>query len=571
MSTVNLNDAYRASVETFLDTMFQQDKVFEDSYIHIDKPENEWTKQDRKDFLDSQDAKTTLFTRCYELTMTYLQAREDLRNKSDRDNPENKMNAHEKNAARIQVERIKEAGKVYFNALQNRGICFDAPGMKPYQDFFNSFYNQVPCDTLEISKMVQSDLDKAQERFQTAQQDIQAVLTLPWAENHKRKMDAENKFTSPEYTEACEKFAKNNEFIKMVKLALQADNKDIMHFSEHIVNMERKAKSVQEQGLVESKLTEKGFVTHTQFSCIGDSRNDNANAIERFTLSTLYANNRINQEINHGGIGSLKMYSVMSQRTLDGSKKWENAIDVVRGLAEFHSRTKEMREDVVAILSGFTNYSNDPQVQQKAEEALEKAQRNMDEKMTQCSIGRDRIEMQEVPLFLLRMEMESAQSQRKPANNDVAMAGIAKDISIRFTKEMKDIVEVSLGIKEQKQAPETFIEKAKQVVGETPDRAMELFDKARYDNLRGALTCDGQWGLSSLRFTTQLMSRGEAIKQRDPIEYQKAMDLLQKTFSHKLDLYVSERDERDRISSQNSRAQSHFFTNSPIDIDERHR
>ena len=572
MGKVNLSDAYRAGVDTFLETMFQQDKAFEDSYIIVTEPGLNSSPKDKKAFdeslLASQDAKTTLFSRCYELTMTYLRARDDLCEKYDRKNSENKMSVHEANAARLQVERIKEAGRVYFNALQSRGICFESPEMKPYEAFFESFYKQAPCDSLAISKIIQSDLERAQERFAIAQQDIQSVLKPIWDDEHKRKMDAENKFTSPEYTEACSKFAKSNEFIKMVKLALKVDNKDIHPLKEHIANMERAAKAVQEQCLVESKLTEKGFVTHTQFSCIGDSRNNNANAIERYTLSTLYVNNRINQEINHGGIGSLKMYSVISQRTSNGNKSWENAIDTVRGLAEFHSKTKEMKGDVAAILAGFTNIENNPQIRQKAEEALQKAQKTLNTQMEQCSIGRDKqIEMQDVPLFLLRMDMESAQSQRKLRDNDVALAGIAKDISTRFTKEIKNLVEVELGMKEKDKAPETFIEKAKQIAGNTPERAKELFDKARYDDLRGAMACDGQWGLSSLRFTTQLMSRGEAIRQKDPIEYQKAMDLLQKTFQNKLDFYVSERE----VAALTTPSQSRFFINTSMDIDERHR
>lgn len=510
MRNVDFLKTYEAAVDRLLE---QKQEMSSEMHWNMFKTEP-------KAALQADAGKIAYFSRCYDLTMTYLSAVKDIKDSY----ATGEMTHDESRYLLDQAQRIKNIGARIFNNMQNTGLYFEAPDMKPYKDFFNAFYNGEHVDMLAVSKQLQSHLEASRDVFQ--------------------RRDNE-KMSSVELGDACFKFASTDAFVKMAKQALSVDNENIYQLKTYINKLDKLTKDVAEKHAMESCLTDKGFVTHYAFALKEDKavRDKTVNSVERYMLSTPGIKNKIAQEFVHVGLLGNKIATVSQQKTFGRNENAEIILDTFRGCFEGVKGAEKLTGSFSKAFGFFTKKEHDFMKAEKDtkdfEEKLEKALKN---KMPQEILGRnqkDAVSSNEFLLYVLTLDAKfenNTITEQERKQREVAYDAIKK-----FQDRMKSFAEnAAYGELEAAKMVEQFAKDFEKI-------GIGAFDTYRYDNMNVIGECDGERGMANLRLITYLMTHENQIEAHEFQDYQEALHMLHETFGAdvemKLDMSEPEIDE----------------------------
>lgn len=511
MSGLNLSDVYQLSVDELLKTKTSVDKYFNQAF-------------DVENQIKSDDGKAMLFARCYDLTMTYLAAKQNIEIRHAEGLPH-----AERQELMAQAERIKDAGAKMFNGMVNSGMYFNQENMQHFYDFWNAFYNGAPYNAQETTAWMKNQLDQAHDVF----------------------VQKENvKMSSEKLGVACLQFAGINEFSHMVGLALEVENKNIHDYADYMPRVDRRLSDIREKFALESKITDRGFVTHAAFALESwkfdrvntDVRKDRAESVERYVLSTPGIPNRVSHEYNHVGIGKLTMCSILQQRTFGSNRATETFTDFVRGLHSGTSAGAQLLNDMKTIMTALTQAGADPTNQQKVEKLVERFEKNINEKMSQTVLGKgnDSYELKDVALSMLLLDA-------KLENHVISEAELFQRTTIRDA--IKYATDKAKGFlidlvkhdpTQEKESPKLI--DVDDLSQDAADYAVELIDRHYYDGFPGEPECDGERGMANLRLVSHLMTYGEEERMNNPIVYNQAMEYLSEHFERGLDILQAEQE-----------------------------
>lgn len=504
MKRQDLISAYKIAVNRLsLESSDVTARLFND-FINTEHP----TKHD--------DAQIALFTRCYDLTMTYLKAKQDIKTQYDSGN----MTHDERQQLMQQAIRIKDMGRDSFNVLCNHDIYTDNAVVRPYFAFWEAFYHREDIDMQMLTNAFKEHLNQSRDVFEIRDNE---------------------KMSSKELGDACLKFTSASEFVKMARLALSVENKNIHKLGDYINGLDRLTKDVAEKHAMESRLTDKGFVTHYAFALNEEKRvrEKTVNAVERYMLSTPDITNKIAQEYVHVGALGNKIAVLPQQITYGANKNVEILIDSVRGVCEAEKGAGAIKGSMSKVLGFLTRDKADPKMQKDIEswsKAFEKRAKNI---MPQESLGRHQratVRDMAIDLLLIDAKIENKVATEKDLNDKTLL----KKTVEAFKKTVKSAVEdVVYGDVSAMSVAEKLLENIK-------DGSIEALDSVRYDNLSSFSNCDGEHSMANLRLLTHMISQGEMESKINPAEYEEAMSFLDGIFAD--DVFQN----RDWIESQSN-------------------
>lgn len=447
------------------------------------------------------------FARCYELTMAYLTAKQDIK-----DNFSKGASHDDRQILMEQAKRLKAAGARMFNNMQNCDLYFNQREMQHYRDFFNAFYNDQPCDMRILAQSLKENLNDARDIFE--------------------KRD-NAKIGGDELGDACFKFSNTNAFVKMARLALSVENKNIHELGDYIANIERLSQDISEKHAMESKITNRGFVTHNAFALSDDKkvRDRDSKGVERFVLSTPGIKNKVGQEYLHLYLLNNRFCTVPQQRVY-GERRWvENTLDFIRGFTEAVHGAEKLTGGVSKIYAFFTRDTNDIRVQKDMKKFGETLDKKLKHRMPQEILGRYKnSEPKDLILRTLILDAKAAHktiTEKEAKERDLLHR--AADILTETAQDtIMDIAQNDFELNEAIKGMAKEIEKY----------GVEVFDKFRYDDLKGLTPCDGEYDTATLRLITHMMNYGEQELINDPQTYYDAMNLLDDIFKEDIDTEI---------------------------------
>jgi hypothetical protein len=495
MDNYDLTAAYKIALDDFLHS---KEIMSKKQLTALQDPENSEPK-----YIDQ--AKTRRFAACYDLTMSYLLAKQNI----DMNHPGG-LSYQESRDLLTHTENIKTRAIEIFDEMREEGF-FKDPELQPYVKFWNALYHGQSCDMYDLAQSLEVTLQESRETFE------------------KR---SGVKLSSAELGEACYQFSSANEFTKMARLALTVENKHIHEFGDYIANVERLADDIREKHAIDSKLTDKGFVSHYAFALDKekDVRATYVSSVERCVLSTPAAHNNIAQEFIHVKMGKGGYCTTAQQREHGGNRNREDFIDVVRNVYVGSTMSLRMMGDVTKVLTFCTAAAKDPTMADKMQTMIQEFHDRVHQEMPQVVLGRskDQIELKDLPLDLLILDAKMEQGTI--TESERAQRGVLRnvfDAAVQTSKETIDMLLEKSGI----QSKELYNDIFNKAVEGVQSCGMNVIDSVRYDNLRGEAPCDGERGIATLRLITHMMAHGEQERQTNPRAYFEAMDFLKKHFA----------------------------------------
>lgn len=448
--------------------------------------------------LKSDYGKAVWFSRCYEVTMTYLLAKQDIKNKY-----QNGDMTHEESRQLLgEIDKIKDLGSEIFNFMNDRYFYAEDESTKYFYSFWDAFYNNKQCDMHDLARNFKGHIQTIRDSFE--------------------KRD-EMKMSSIELGESCLKIASANELSKIVRLALNVENKNIIGFKEHINNIEQLIDDVRHKHAIETCLTEKGFITHYAFALRRDKvRDNNSNAVERRILSTPGIHNKVAQEFIHVGIGKYEICSTPQQITYGKDKGKEIIMDAIRCMNNAYSGAEKIKGNISKVLSFFMKSDDYEEKYKNMMKIKGEIENQCKSKMPQTFLGNKRniFETEGIALRILTLNTK--------LENDLLTDKERKelDLLLRTYKIIESTVIDS--VKHAMNNDLNFKNVINSLSSEMEKHGIELFDGWRYEDL--TIKNGYERDMSRFLLITHLITNGELEKENNRYEYDEAVKLLEDMF-----------------------------------------
>jgi hypothetical protein len=351
------------------------------------------------------------------------------------------------------------------------------------------------------------------------------------------------KISSETLGDACVKYASANEFAKMARLALQVENENIAELRPHIANLEREAKDVQKKQSVETKVTDRGFVTNYAYALMNKKHSKEIGSVERCVLSTPGITNRVAQEMVYSKSLTGRTRMIPQQFTFGENRNYEVFVDFVRGFWTGTQTGGQILGDMSKVLAFCLDSNGDPQARKAIEDLAKDIADGIKEKLPHEVLGqsKEKVNLRDVSLEMMILDAKLE-------------AGTISDYELAKHEVMRRSIDTAQetlkgSVKSMMKGNFETTDFVESLASDMQKHGIGIFDNYRYDNLRGAPSCDGERGMATLRLITHMMARGEQERQRHPIEYREAMDFLDKAFGKEIDL----RQELEEYTHDNNR------------------